>query len=894
MLRKALSIIFVLLSVMSIYATHNRAGEITYRHLGGNNYEITILTCTRFEVEADRDTLELDFGDDSPLIKVLRVNGPDANGNGVPDGVFIGNDIQRNLYVVQHTYPGPGQYILYTEDPNRNEGVLNIPNSVQVGFSISSMLVIQSGTNGHNNSPILNNPPKGDACVNQLYLYNPLASDPDGDSLSYELVESTTFNNQVIGGYLFPDEVEPGPDNVLEINPVTGELTWDAAQLVGEYNVVIQINEWRNGDLVGFVKRDMQINALTCVNQPPIVADIADTCIVAGTVLSLGVTATDPNGDIVTLEAFGEPFDLNVSPAQFNQSIPGGIGALNWISDCEHVRLNPYVVFLKGTDNGQPVQLSNFNEFSIQIVAPPIENPSATPLGNMVQLDWDNSVCENATGYKVYRRIGSFGFVPDHCETGVPEFTGYELIANVEGWQNSEYLDADNVPFGNDVCYLIVTCFEDGSESIASEEFCTMLEMEVPVITHVSVGVTDVLVGEDTIRWYPPLELDTTMFTGPYSYEILRADGFGNPNVLLETTNPTTFLDVGPFERIYSNLDTETQANNYIINFFNDGNFIVSSNTASSVLLSITSSDNSLALSWTESVPWINNSYEIFRDDGSGTFEFLDSTTEMTYVDSGLVNGQEYCYFVRSIGAYDTPLIPDVLINYSQESCSRPFDSVPPCPPEISIEGECELENYVLTWNNPNNTCADDVVQYNVYYSPTLDGQLELVYTSESANDTVFVPEDFTNVIGCYVVTALDSLLAGPDGILNQNESVFSDTICIDSCPVYELPNVISPNGDGNNDVFTPFPGFRYIDSIDLTIFNRWGEPVYKTTNPEINWDGQHQDPLVEYFGSGAYFVPDGTYYYVCIVNQLTLQGIVPFTLTGSFTMFREGSKRFE
>ena len=50
-------------------------------------------------------------------------------------------------------------------------------------------------------------------------------------------------------------------------------------------------------------------------------------------------------------------------------------------------------------------------------------------------------------------------------------------------------------------------------------------------------------------------------------------------------------------------------------------------------------------------------------------------------------------------------------------------------------------------------------------------------------------------------------------------------------------PNVFTPGKDGFNDLFTPFP-YKYIESIDLTIFNRWGRVVFESKNPDINWDG--------------------------------------------------------
>lgn len=53
----------------------------------------------------------------------------------------------------------------------------------------------------------------------------------------------------------------------------------------------------------------------------------------------------------------------------------------------------------------------------------------------------------------------------------------------------------------------------------------------------------------------------------------------------------------------------------------------------------------------------------------------------------------------------------------------------------------------------------------------------------------------------------------------------------------YNMPNAFTPNGDGKNDCF----GIKYwgaIETLDFTIFNRWGEVVFKTNNPAACWDG--------------------------------------------------------
>lgn len=140
--------LFLLLGFLAPFiglATHNRAGEITYKHVNGFTYDITITTYTESSsVQADRCSLTLNFGDGTSE-EVYRVNGGSCS-NGQPPcsrcGQDIGNNIKKNIYTTTHTYAATGSYTLSMLDPNRNEGVLNITNSVQVPFYIYSELII--------------------------------------------------------------------------------------------------------------------------------------------------------------------------------------------------------------------------------------------------------------------------------------------------------------------------------------------------------------------------------------------------------------------------------------------------------------------------------------------------------------------------------------------------------------------------------------------------------------------------------------------------------------------------------------------------------------------------------------------------------------------------------
>ncbi|WP_141106391.1 T9SS type B sorting domain-containing protein [Hymenobacter gelipurpurascens] len=81
------------------------------------------------------------------------------------------------------------------------------------------------------------------------------------------------------------------------------------------------------------------------------------------------------------------------------------------------------------------------------------------------------------------------------------------------------------------------------------------------------------------------------------------------------------------------------------------------------------------------------------------------------------------------------------------------------------------------------------------------------------------------------------------------------------ACVAYENPlafyNIITPNGDGKNDVLT-IDNVALYPNNSLTIFNRWGKQVYATTNYRNTYGGQDQ-------GAGMYYylfkLQDGTSY---------------------------------
>lgn len=66
--------------------------------------------------------------------------------------------------------------------------------------------------------------------------------------------------------------------------------------------------------------------------------------------------------------------------------------------------------------------------------------------------------------------------------------------------------------------------------------------------------------------------------------------------------------------------------------------------------------------------------------------------------------------------------------------------------------------------------------------------------------------------------------------------AVDSITVFVDADLNIYIPNIFSPNGDGNNDTF--YIRGKGIKSLNLIIYNRWGEKVFETSDVNSGWDG--------------------------------------------------------
>jgi gliding motility-associated-like protein len=111
-------------------------------------------------------------------------------------------------------------------------------------------------------------------------------------------------------------------------------------------------------------------------------------------------------------------------------------------------------------------------------------------------------------------------------------------------------------------------------------------------------------------------------------------------------------------------------------------------------------------------------------------------------------------------------------------------------------------------------------------------------------------PDKWINCTNCSdpVLTPLETMQYCVEGMDNNScVGKLCKTIEVDFARAHDfsLPNALSPNGDGNNDSFCLQGWDICNDSFTIRIFDRWGEQVFKSSDPNFCWDGTYNGKLL-------------------------------------------------
>lgn len=306
-MKKFLLAIAILFSgITSSYASHLMGGEITYIHMGGNDYEITLIVyrdCSGINLSTvsanatfESASCSQNFGFALPYIQTVDVSqvcpgqSTTCNGGTVPG-------TQQFVYRGIVTLTPCSDWIMHWNSGTRNPATTNLTTPGSQNLYIQNTL--DNIVGAFNNSPQFFNIPTPYLCVNQLAIYSHAASDVDGDSLYYSFSNPLTTPGPpgtpitFMPGYslLQPMITTAG----MNLNQTTGEMCFTPS--ISQISVVsVIIEEFRNGFLIGSQIREMQVIVdNSCTNQNPTTGAMA-SCGGSG---GMTITVQGPSVDSV-------------------------------------------------------------------------------------------------------------------------------------------------------------------------------------------------------------------------------------------------------------------------------------------------------------------------------------------------------------------------------------------------------------------------------------------------------------------------------------------------------------------------------------------------------------------------------------------------------------------
>ncbi len=703
----------------------------------------------------------------------------------------------------------------------------------------------------YNNAAVFNDDrPVVTFCVGKKYKYFVGATDPDGDSLAYKIVNPLSGPGTPVGftpGYSVNDPI-PVVNRPVSFDEKNGVLEFTPAQaFTGAF--AYEVEEWRdscyvdsmfvNGDSVAFINTK-KVLVGTIMRDTRFI--FGDQCVT--NLPSFGNDPLDPNApvDPNLPPLFTDAITINCATREFNVR-------MNVALQCN--TLEPY-----GTD--------------FRIVSGPVENPTAifgidsVWATNCVLNEFTNFTIRlykpiGPGSYKIFFKTGDdFNTLQTKCGINVPQYTALDLTV------------VDNFTFSLDFDSIVV-CRPADPAPIARANFDDA--------TYYSWSYNGNPIGGDSAQtqvvdsngvWTVNVNVE-----GCQDFDDFYVDITQNRPVVV----PDFHLCPEEIDTLVVRMDSVPQGSNHTFYWLNDktGLFEI-----------VSYRDSLIAGSFDRGGTFIS---EITLNNICVTEDTFQITGDPVFVeigrDSTICEGDQYWLYNMKTSSYKVP---------EQNTYQWYFNGFPLSGATndslfISDKGTYRLEvtrrnlcsqsdsvfiNVTDTLATPGVACQQITFENGQIRQRFIwdviegadDYEVQEIY--ENGNRSAWLkPNDLYGihhfVFGAQaklIVRALnhevDSLAACKYSAIGQGES----------CEAVVKPtNVFTPNGDGVND-FLSFDLIQVYPGSKLQIFNRWGKMIYEDNDYSNTWNGEDYKA--------------GTYYYVLDINDPT-QGIQK----GYFTIIR-------
>lgn len=865
----------------SLKAWHLVGGEVYYECLGNNQYRITMKV---YRDCSNNGGNVAGFDIPAPM-SVFDGNGNPVAVNGASNTVFAqmtgpvnipvntGNPcvvppaglcVEEGTYQIVLTLPyNPSGYHISYQRCCRNSSITNIFNPNTYGGTFTAF-ISDLAQQTCNNGARFNNFPPIVICVNQPLNVDHSAMDTEGDSLVYSFCAPYTGFQQGNPGpgpatappYATVPFIPPlsssnplGGNPQITIHPQTGLIT-GIPTIPGQYVVGVCVEEYRNGVLLSTLRRDFQFNAVTCaVNvQADIVEDykIGFRDFVIERCNETNINFNNQSIQSQFISGYEWHFDFNNGNNFFATTTNTTVSFPTFGTYSGMLVVNPGstgctdTAFIDVILHAPPTADFSFTYDSCDIGPVSFfDNSTTGTVGDTIAFYlWefdDGNVADTLNPIHQYGDAGSYNVkltVTD--ENGCVDNVTKNLV-----WAPTPIIDIvpssftgcvpGDIEFVNNsypiTGYTTTWDLGDGTFSNAASPIHTYL---TPGVYTVSVFIRSPLNCQatdtfpDLITIYePPIANATATFdsceVGPVAFRSLATEGdtairswtwdLADGSIAVDTAVLYQYLNagsynVGLFVQDYNGCtDTFYQ----VIDWFPAPVILIGQPVYEGCSpYTVTIENNSYPI----------NGYELVWDLGTGDTSFSASPTH-TYPD---------------VGTYDLSLTIT-----SPTGC---------------VESQ-DFPNLVVVNPNP-------VADFS--YSPDAPTNLnpELSFTDLSV-DAIAWQWDFgngrTSLVRNPTHTFPDTGLAVVT-LVATHPTGCQDTVqkIIDIAPKFSffLPNAFTPNGDDTNDGFMGAGVFWAFKEYDMKIWNRWGELVFQSRDPNEAWNGR-KDNVGEFVKNGVY-----------------------------------------
>lgn len=129
--------------------------------------------------------------------------------------------------------------------------------------------------------------------------------------------------------------------------------------------------------------------------------------------------------------------------------------------------------------------------------------------------------------------------------------------------------------------------------------------------------------------------------------------------------------------------------------------------------------------------------------------------------------------------------------------------------------------------------CDDEIKTISFYSNSNTDG-----INTWTVNGETFLSEE---LIYYFTEKGTYNISVRRDNVLCYTEQ--NTTIIVTECPgiIYWVPNCFTPDGNEYNQFYGPIMTDGYdINGFEFCIFNRWGNLIWKSYDPQSKWDGTY------------------------------------------------------